>query len=619
MTLRAKLLLAQLPLALALVFLGVVARGTVSSLGERAGLILEENYRSVLAAQRMKESIERLDSAALFLVAGHREEGLELAAVHRPIFERELGVEERNVTEAGEGEAARELRSAWERYRARFRGFAEVRDPERSRALYFEELEPGFRAVKEAADAILTLNQDAMVRQSEEAARAAHRLDALVTFASVAALAAGVAASAWMTSRLLRPLAALGEAVRRVGEGDLDARVRVAGRDEIAALGAEFDRMADRLAAYRRSSLGELLQAQQAAQSAIDSIPDPVVVFDLDGTVLSANRAATGLLGISLDPAAIDPLAAVDPAARSVLDALRSHVAAGRGEYVPSRGFEEAVRVSSVEGDRWLLPRATPVRGEGGEVLAATVILLDVTRLRRFDELRNDLVSTVAHEFRTPLTSLRLAIHLCVEEAAGPLHGRQADLLSAAREDCERLQSIVDDLLDLARMQAGRVELRARALGPGDLAETAVRAARDAAETRRVDLASFVEPGTPEVRADPERVQIALGNLLHNAIRHTPEGGRVVLGVHALGGAVRFEVVDTGPGIGKEHLPRLFERFYRVPGGEAGSAGLGLSIVREIAEAHGGRVGVESEPGQGSTFWLTLPMARGEAEGEARV
>src|SRR6185369_11217788 len=150
------------------------------------------------------------------------------------------------------------------------------------------------------------------------------------------------------------------------------------------------------------------------------------------------------------------------------------------------KGFEEAVKVPSSEGDRYFLPRATPVYEEQGGIAGATVILQDVTRLRRFDELRNDMVATVAHEFRTPLTSLRMAIHLCLEEAVGPLTPKQAELLWAGREDCERLQGIVDDLLDLSRIQSGRIELQLKPVAPGELLEGALHAHRAAAQAKGV-------------------------------------------------------------------------------------------------------------------------------------
>jgi len=317
------------------------------------------------------------------------------------------------------------------------------------------------------------------------------------------------------------------------------------------------------------------------------------------------------LLGVRLDAEA--PLAPTPPEVRAVVDRVRTHVLAGEGPYIP-RGFDEAVLVSSADGALALLPRASPVLGEGGGVLGATVVLQDVTRLRRFDELKNDLVATVAHEFRTPLTSLRMAIHLCVEGAVGPVTEQQLDLLTAARQDCERLQRIVDDLLDLARIRAGLLELSPVPLEVASLLEEALAGVRTLAEQAGVKLSARAEPGSESLVADKERLELALQNLLSNAVRHSTAGGEVTLLAAPADGAIRFSVQDKGEGVAPEHQPRLFDRFFRVPGGKGGSAGLGLSIVKDVAEAHGGTVGVESTPGQGSTFWLSVPTAvRGPA------
>jgi signal transduction histidine kinase len=573
-TLRRKLLAAQLPLLLALVGIGVVARQTIAALDRNAQNILKDNHLSVVAAQRMRD-------AADALVRTPGDDPL------RARFERELRFQEGNITEVGEGEMTARLRAAWTRFDGRWDA-------------------PTAIEIAQLTTQIAEVNQDAMVRKSELARRSAETMSGAMLAATCAACIVGIFASVVLTNRVTRPLSVLTTTVRRIAEGDLAARATLPGGDEIAQLAREFNTMAARLGEYRTSSLGELLQAQEASQAAIDSLPDPVLVIQ-GPRLLSANRAAADLFRVSVESDA-DPLAKAPPDVRIIVSRMKEHVGAGRGAYVP-KGLEEAVAIPLRDGTRYFLARANPVVGDEGRAIGCTILFQDVTRLRRFDELKTDMVATVAHEFRTPLTSLRMAIHLCAEGAVGALNDKQAELLFAARDDCERLQAIVDDLLDLSRIQAGRIELHARAVSSRALIDDAVEAHRAAAAEKRVALAAGALTVERQVLADPDRVRLVLGNLVENALRHTPPGGAVELRAAPERDALRFQVSDNGPGIAAEHVPRLFERFYRTPDAPPGGAGLGLYIVKEIVEAHGGKVGVESELGQGSIFWFTLPVA----------
>jgi signal transduction histidine kinase len=623
-TLRGKLVLAQAPLALALVVVGVVSAVTTTRLGERSRLILADNYRSVLAAQRMKEGLERIDSHALVMLSGHATpEAPDRFSPHRDRFEKELAVQEGNITEAGENAVTVRLRSAWTDYSSallRFQGLPARADRE---ALYFATLEPAFQRVKVAADEILAINQDAMVRKSDRAVERARVFEQVVVGAVLVSLLLGLLASVWLTTRLLRPIGVVAAAVRRFGEGDLRVRAAVTGEDEIAAVAAEFNRMAEGLERYRASSLGELLQAQQAAQASIDGLPDPVLLLDATGELRGANTAATRLLGIDPDRSGADAFAAADPGVRAAIDRLRAHVLGGKGPYVP-RGFEEALRVTTPEGERVFVPRATPIYSENGAVNGAALALQDATRLYRFDELKNDLVATVAHEFRTPLTSIQMALHLCTEQVVGPLTPKQADLLFAAREDCERLRVIVDDLLNLSRIESGHIDLHRRRCASADLVTQAIEVHGAAAEQAKVSLRAEILPGLPEVFVDPERAQLVFSNLISNAIRYSAPGSEVVVRARVEAGprdatdhratcaeSVRFEIVDAGPGIPAEHQAGLFEKFFRVPGSPRGGSGLGLFISRGLVHAHGGEIGVISQRGHGATFWFTFPVAAG--------
>jgi len=603
-TLRTKLVLAQVPLLAALVLVGVVGSWIAAELGRAAQEILRENYRSVLAAQRMIDSVAEMDSASLFCVAGASDRGEAQIAAARQRFESELRVQEGNVTEPGEGDATRALRVAWQHCGAALDSFVALGTQAQQRAAYFADIQPAIEAVRAQAETVLALNQDAMVRKSDVAQRAAERLNTLLVAAAVLGCLIGVLSSGSLTARLLRPLGVLSQAARRLGEGDSAARAQVSGRDEIAAVAAEFNTMAERLERYRQSTLGELLAAHRSSQAVIDSLTDPVVVLGTEGEILHMNAAADLLFELRAE----DGLPGANAGLRGVLERVRSHVFAGKGPYLP-KSLDEAVRAPSREGERRYLPRGTPVYSEQGAVIGASIVLQDVTRLLSLEEMRNDLVAGVAHELRTPLTSLRMAIHLLYEHAAGPLSDKQADLLVAAREDCERLQDIVEELLDVSRIQGGKLVLNPEPAEVEDLVRHAADVHRSDAELHGVELHVEVLPGIGEVRVDPERIALVFANLIHNAIRHSPRGGRVWLRARPEASGVCFEVADQGPGVPRELRQAIFEKYFQVPGAPPGGAGLGLFIAREIVRAHGGDIGVDDAAGGGAAFWFRVPRA----------
>ena len=618
MTFRSKLMLTMAPLVVALASVGVVSGMVTGILARQPAHIWRDNYRSVLAAERMKESIERIHEAVLQELLG-REEAARPVASSIELFERELAVEADNITEPGEGEAVAKMRTHWTEFKRVLTKFRATPELAARKEFAFATLSPAFRNVKQTADEILDINQDAMIFKGQRTELRAARFERILTVAVILASVLGLLASVSLTTRLLRPLGVVSAAVRRFGQGDLQARARVQGEDDIAQLAQEFNTMADHLERYRKSSLGELLQAQQASQAAIDSLPDPVLMLDAAGNLQGTNAAARTILGIDPEESGSSSFEKVDPGVRSLLDRVRAHVVGGRGAYSP-KGFEEALRVPSQDGERIYVPRATPIYGENGSVAGAAVVLQDITRLFRFDELKNNLVATVAHEFRTPLTSLRMAIHLCTEEAVGPLTTKQADLMFAAREDCERLQTIVDDLLNLSRLESGGIDLQKRRVEPQSLVDLAIDVHGAAAKSQQITLRSEVFPGLPEAFADPDRLQLVFTNLISNALRYSPAGSEIVVralaetgpadaSVGNTNGHIRFEVCDQGPGIPVEHQEALFEKFFRVPGRPGGGAGLGLFIARGIVQAHDGRIGVSSEPGHGSIFWFTIPAA----------
>lgn len=602
-TLRTKLFFGIAPLLAILVGLGLWAIAMFNHLGGRIDVILRENYESVLAAEGMKEALERMDSAAQFAVNGQDERAREQYHMYAPLFHKNLDKERHNVTliVEGEQEQANRLTTLFDTYLKQSESFYGM-PPARRADVYYKELYRTFLEIKETADKVLTINQAKMTEEDRKAREAASRSERVMIVALLGGAAIATAIALVLSRSILEPIGAVTRSARAMAKGDLDQVVPASTRDELGELASAFNTMARTIREFQQAGTAQLLRAQKTAQATIDSFPDPVVVVDPTGAVERANPAARRILGVVPSDGSIPwtPPPLLKPTLTEVLG--------GQPDSLPT-SLEHALCFRDDGQERFFLPRVLSIRGDDG-VLGAAVVLSDVTKFRLVDQLKSDMVSTVSHELKTPLTGVQMAIHLLLEEAVGPLTSKQTELLLAARQDSERLLAMVNDLLDLTRIEQGRVRLALVPQAPDRLVEDAV----DRADTKARDVGITLEVQAPrelpKVMADAERIEHVFDNLLVNALGHTGRGGVIRVSAEEDGGQVRFTVEDTGEGIAAEHLPRLFEKFYRVPGSRrSGGAGLGLAIAREIVTAHGGQIDVHSERGRGTAFTFTLPAA----------
>lgn len=610
-SLRSRLFRALAVVGATLVVVCALSTAAVTRLGGAIGLILQENYLSVVACQEMNEALERQDSAALFSASGRADIAGPMLAQHRASFAKAFAREAGNVTLPNEGAEVQRIDVLYRDYvRAVDRVLARPLDQRIDG--YFGELLPRVNAVRSKVTNIRLMNQRNMEWADQKARRTAHITLELAILATVLAL--GI--SAWFALRIpqsvLDPILSFTQHAHAIGEGKLDTNIPVPEVSELSVLGQALVRMQERLRAYRESSLGELLAAKDLSRATIASMVDPVIVFSTRGEVLLANEAAESTFGLvsgDVDLLRRGGIEIPEPIAIA-RDAVLTH-----GRALLPESLADAMRWITSEGERYFLVRASPLESDEASGAGVIVVAQDVTRFRRIDALKSDVVATVSHELKTPLTSLRLATHMLLEDSTGPLGNIQRELATTARDETERLQATVNELLDLVRIERDAGALQRSPVDPSVLLREVASAQQKAAELKRVSIE--VDAGTPHesVEIDPEQVAIVLNNLVSNAIRHCPEGGHVWLSARTQGQSQIFEVRDDGEGIAPEQLPHIFERHWSgsEPSTLKGRHGLGLAIAQEIAVRHGGNIDVETEVGKGSTFRLRVPSAQSGA------
>jgi len=603
MKLRHKLLIGYATFTIALGVLGAWSARALSRMSAVSGQIISENYDSVVAAQDMKENLERQDSAAVFELLGEHSRAVSQAAKHRAAFDAALDKAAGNITEIGEADTIAAIRRGRDDY---VRAYDEFLAAEGNRnRMYFERLEPRFTSLKDQCDRLLHINQEAMRAKAGIASRTASRWSLYIFGFALVLVAGGVAGALTLSTAILRPVRELSTAITRIAGGDLDATADVTTHDEIGALAQGFNRMAHRIRELRQTDLGNLMLAQQMTDAAIDSLYDPVIVTDAEGRVLRTNAAAEPLFGPGRDTVGkpIDQVARDVRVASAVADVLRSErpvVSESAAAVVPWAidGARRAFRL-----------RSTPMRDSDRRLIGAVTLMEDITHLNEISRLKSEFIAAASHELRTPLTSVQMGVHLLLEGSIGPLNERQHRVLSVCSDDVARLERLMRGLLDLSHIESGALALHRAAVPAGALLREAVESVRLQMESQNIGVVVEAAGDLPPVLADRDQIVRVLTNLLINAVHASSPGAGITVRAKAHPDGMAFEIADRGVGIAPEYLSRIFEPFVRVRNAPPGGSGLGLTISKRIVDAHGGRISVRSQPGQGSTFTFTLPLA----------
>ncbi len=597
-TLRQKLLAIFCFFLLIASFIGIQSINRFKQLGKSIDVILRENYRSVIACQQMKEALERIDSGTLILLLGYEQEARGLIAKNIVHFKTALKMELNNLTLPKESQYANHLKSQFARYVEKLRLLTDQHAPF-PHDIYLQTLFPLFHDIKDSADSILKMNQENMNEANNRARINASRASRDMIIFMAGAFLMAVVFMFFSNRWILKPIQRLISSANDITAGNLNLVVKVEAMDEIGRLSEAFNIMVTRLRTLRRSDNSRLLRIQQATQESFKNLPEFITIIDPQGLVEVSTDPARAHFGLTLGMRITDtPYPALIALFRSVIENKR----------IASKEYKGEVMQLFIDNkEKFFQPKAFPILDSDKELNGLILILEDVTLLRQSDDIKKDLFSTVSHQLKTPLTSIRMAIHLLLEEKIGSLNEKQADLLVSARDESERLFEIISDLLDISRIESGNIRMHIVPVSSYQLVADAVESFRSETRDKGIMLETNLPDELPEVAADQTRISHVLGNLLANAVKYTRVGGKIIVSAKTDGDNVLFFVADNGTGIPKEYHAKVFDKFFRIPGQtNPHGEGLGLTIAKEIMAAHDGEISFESTENKGTTFKFSL-------------
>ena len=543
----------------------------LSQLSDDAKNILTNNYESLVYTQKV---IKNCDSLLIDSLKAAQE------------IERNISLQEQNITEPGEQQATAELRQVFEKIK--------------NRGISQEDI----NALRKVCLKIQDLNMQAIVRKNEitqeTASQASTYVVIIVTIFSLIAFSFIINFPGYVAN----PIVQLTQSIKSIAGKNYEERLHFDRKDEFEELAEAFNQMAEKLDEYEHSNLANILFEKKRIETIINRMSDPVIGLDNRKKVVFANDQALLLLNLT---------------AHQMLDRYAPDIAVENDLFrtlIKQNGQtdsdSELIKIAIDGKENYFSKENIVIRykptGEKETFNIGQVILLkNVTPYKQLDLAKTNFIATISHELKTPIASLQMCIKLLQDSRVGSLNAEQKSILQTFNDETSRLSKLTNELLDLSQVETGNIKLDIKKTDPNHIVNVALEAVKFQSERKKVKVEAEV-PEETSFLGDADKTTWVLVNLLTNAIRYSPENSTVILKCENQNGSMKFSVEDFGPGIEKQYLTRLFEKFFQVPGSASGT-GLGLAISKEFIEAQGGTVSVESEIGKGSIFSFQLPVA----------
>ncbi len=609
-TLRAKVAAGFTVLVIINIIVSVWSIYNFDQLTQAITRMIKQNYQNVIATQNMLMDLERDNSAQLVMLNGYVDLGYQqFQDNHNDFFVW--------YQQAVNSNASRRGMQILDNIKNNYAQFVAATDSLRivllthghayAQDFHYRNVLPLSNQIKDGCFQLLDMNHNAMVATDTKASDISNQATVAVLGAALLAIVLSIVASWQFSQYILEPAEKLTDTVRKLGRGYLDVRATVNSNDEIGELAREFNRMAERLKKYEEINIEKLIYEKRKSEAIVGTISDPIVVADGDGKIVLMNQLAENIFDVS-EEASIGQIFQ-DVIKNTELNKYMARYVNGDSVANIPPYFE--LRFNGE--DRYFRIKLNASKDGSGKVSGVILILQDVTQFKELDKMKSDFMARVSHEFRTPLTSINMTLDILKDAHIGHVNKRQHELLVAAKQDAERLTKLVRELLELSRLESGKIQLKEDKINTKSLIKFSVQPVLLQFTDKNVQLEIHTDDTIPEFVADFQQFSWVISNLVTNALRFTDPGGRVTVDATTDGEDLIVAVSDTGCGIEPPEMDKIFDKFVQIQDSanpSPGSVGLGLSIAKEIVELYGGRIWVDSRVGSGSVFTFSIPIKK---------
>lgn len=570
--------------------------------------ILKDNYLSIESVNKMIDNLDIIDNSQAILLSKKKQEketSVTEYTIAKKNFEKYLLICEGNITEEGEGELLKVLKKQYKEYVINI----ESTDSAVSDIKYINELIPEYRKVKTLCYDLLRLNENGMLKKNENAKIISRETELYMLIVAGFSLLFVIITILKAPSTIIQPILELTEKVEAISEKKYSERIEVKSDNEVGALARSFNKMAEKLSEYERSNVEKLIVEKKRAEAIVENMRDAIIVLDEKNEVIIVNKVSSELLGISRSD-----LVGKNVYEISESNNLLKNILTGKDK-LPEEikdDKENYLRIVFKEKEEFFLKDYTYIPDSKGAIIGTIIALKNVTGFKELDEIKSGFVATVSHELKTPLAAMNMSLRLMQDQRVGELNAEQKKLTSAMKDEVKRLLKMVNELLNLSKIESGGEIYKYQEISVDELIDASVTPMLMQFEQNKIIFDLIVEKSLPKLKLDVNKIAWVIINLLNNAVRYSGQSGEIKFNVSRENGFIKFSIKDNGIGIKPEYLDKIFQKFVQVNRSKSESqykgVGLGLAIAKEFIEAHHGNIYVKSQYGKGSEFSFTLPI-----------
>ncbi len=610
--LRKKILLSYAILIIFLIVISSMASQQLSHLKQINEQIIKNHYESIFAFQNMLKILQQFQQI-LFLASSEkleqREDADKLFEESQKEFSSALEDAKIYASLDGEEEIINKIEGFYLGYLDKYELMRKHsgRD-KRKTSLYQATARLQLDYLRQQCLTLLDRKRKALISTNDKLQKVSEDYYLKTIEFSVFSIILGIVLAIWQTQMIVGPMEELTTAVAEIRKGNLDITVKETLPDEIGILASEFNKMTTTLREYKKINLEKLLEEKKRTEAIIRSVGDCMIVIDTNFRIITVNPTAERVFyllpGISNG--------------RDLRDMIKNEeffkIIKLSIEEEPNPEEYRSLPTFAWDYDRetkYFQVKVYPVTREEGAKIGYVILLEDVTKLKEVDQLKSEFISVASHELRTPLTSIVMSLGMVLDGSAGALSGDQKELLAAANEEAIRMRELMTNLLDISRIESGKVKMDLDEVDPEILVNSIANSFTLRAESQGIKIDVDVPKDIKPIYADYARLIQVFNNLIGNALRYTPENGTITIRAANQDDFVHFIVEDTGAGIPRDSIHKIFEKFVQIESDKKkGGAGLGLAVSAEIIKAHGGKIWAESEINKGSKFHFLLPVVK---------